>query len=343
MDFKSFYLQLFLLLTSLSLFHPISSRDLNHIHGPSQFLFPKYLLGSRKGHNIEGTHAIKTYLQHYGYLSKNYNIIDTNGVYNNAYDEQLECSVKKYQKFFKLNESGILDRETLSQMSQPRCSVPDIFESEDNETSITTSNLHIRSRYAFFPGRPKWSDSRNLTYSLIKNFPEKFEAAIVDAFMLWFLRSRFCFTYVSEGQKSDITISFEVGDHGDGHPFKGGVLAHAFSPEDGRLHFNGDKSFSSDLEEGKYHIRTVAAHELGHSLGLAHTNIEAAIMYPTLPSNFSKILSQDDVDGLWNFYGQSEDSTKQDVISTIENNMKKYSDNMSVRIIRDKQELAKTQ
>ncbi|KGN52411.1 hypothetical protein Csa_008387 [Cucumis sativus] len=305
MDFKSLHLQLFLLLlTFLLLFHPISSRDLNHIHGPSQFLFPKYLIGSRKGHNLEGTHTIKTYLQRYGYLSKSYNIIDTNGVYNNAYDEQLESSIKKYQKFFQLNQSGILDTETLRQMSQSRCSVPDFFESDDNETSMTTSNLHMGSRFKFFPGRPKWPDSKNysLTFSFINNFPGIFKGEVGDAFLAWYERSRFFFTEVPEGEESDIKISFEVGDHGDGHPFRVGVLAHAFTPTDGRLHFNGDEPFSSEVAEGKYHVRSVALHELGHSLGLAHTEILDAIMYPTLPPNFAKSINSDDVNGLWALY-----------------------------------------
>ncbi|CAK9308930.1 unnamed protein product [Citrullus colocynthis] len=265
-----------------------------------------YKRGSRKGHNIEGIHSVKTYLQRYGYLSKKYNTIDPNGANNNAFDDHLESSVKKYQKFFKLNESGILDVETLRQMSQPRCSVPDIFENDDNETSVRTSDLHLRSKYTFFPGKPKWPSSTkySLKYSFIKNFPEEFKVGVNEAFLAWYEQSRFRFSEVDKNVKADIKVSFEVGDHGDGYPFRkgSGVLAHAFGPGDGRFHFNADQSFSVQVRYDKYHVRTVALHELGHCLGLGHSNSEDAIMFPSIPPNFSKGLDMDDVNGLWELY-----------------------------------------
>lgn len=50
----------------------------------------------------------------------------------------------------------------------------------------------------------------------------------------------------------------------------------------------------------------VIAHELGHSLGLSHSNDPGALMYPTYsytdPNEF--LLPQDDIDGIQAIYGK---------------------------------------
>lgn len=50
----------------------------------------------------------------------------------------------------------------------------------------------------------------------------------------------------------------------------------------------------------------VLAHELGHSLGLSHSNDPGALMYPTYsytdPNEF--LLPQDDIDGIQAIYGK---------------------------------------
>ncbi len=47
-------------------------------------------------------------------------------------------------------------------------------------------------------------------------------------------------------------ISFSNGDHGDGYKFDGqsGVLAHAFFPKDGRIHFDEAEHYTEDSDEG---------------------------------------------------------------------------------------------
>lgn len=55
-----------------------------------------------------------------------------------------------------------------------------------------------------------------------------------------------------------------------------------------------------------YNLFIVLAHELGHSLGLSHSNDPGALMYPTYsytdPSEFR--LPQDDIDGIQAIYGK---------------------------------------
>lgn len=54
----------------------------------------------------------------------------------------------------------------------------------------------------------------------------------------------------------------------------------------------------------------VAAHELGHSLGLFHSNNKESLMYPVYRFSTSQAhfrLSQDDIEGIQSLYGEHEE------------------------------------
>jgi len=83
-----------------------------------------------------------------------------------------------------------------------------------------------------------------------------------------------------------VSIFFASGDHGDGYPFDGpyGVLAHTFYPAPpnpepiaGDMHFDADESW---MVGANMDIFSVALHELGHALGLGHSDNPADVMYP---------------------------------------------------------------
>ncbi|KAL7084556.1 hypothetical protein ACP275_14G230300 [Erythranthe tilingii] len=111
-------------------------------------------------------------------------------------------------------------------------------------------------------------------------------------------------THPTKTHYRDIKISFQVWDHKDGSPFdgRGGILAHAFAPSDGRLHFDGDEVWVDGVVPGKFDLQTIGLHELGHVLGLGHTTDGGAIMTPTLGSGFRKGLGQDDINGIKALY-----------------------------------------
>ncbi|XP_023544311.1 metalloendoproteinase 1-like [Cucurbita pepo subsp. pepo] len=297
MDLKSCLQVMFILVAAIAP-HAIMARHL-HTHKLSSSIFPQHLVGSGKGHNIEGIHNVRAFLQRYGYLSTN---VDTKG---NAFDDNLEFALKSYQKFFNLNVSGILDAETLELMSQPRCGVPDVFINETGGDGNGDRDHPIGLHYRFFnDSKPKWSASKyNLKYTFVRSFPEQYKSTVVQAMISWSLNSVFAF---SEGSTddTDVRISFEVGEHGDGHPFKkgSGVLAHAFAPEDGRLHFNEWHAWADGAYPDKYDVGSVALHELGHILGLGHSDIRDAVMWPSMRPNTKKELSSDDVSGISALY-----------------------------------------
>ncbi|XP_022133607.1 metalloendoproteinase 1-like [Momordica charantia] len=296
MAFKfSLQLQVLFLLLACIAPHVILARDLG-THKSYRRLFPQYLEGSRKGHNIQGIHDVKLYLQRYGYMSAN--SVQPN---DNAFDDALESGLKKYQQFFKLNVSGILERETLVLMSQPRCGCSDMFDAENHEVNKANTSSH----YTFFPRNRKWPANRHyLTYGFIHNFPTNFMTPVVRAFEDWDFNTLFSFTQAPHVQAANIVLSFERGYHGDRFPFDGrwGVLAHAFGPNDGRVHFDADENWVVGMVADGFDVQMVALHELGHVLGLKHSADSQAIMWPYMEPNTVKGLSGDDIEGIRALY-----------------------------------------
>ncbi|XP_011541136.1 neutrophil collagenase isoform X1 [Homo sapiens] len=202
--------------------------------------------------------------------------------------------LKEMQRFFGLNVTGKPNEETLDMMKKPRCGVPD------------------SGGFMLTPGNPKW-ERTNLTYRIRNYTPQLSEAeverAIKDAFELWSVASPLIFTRISQGE-ADINIAFYQRDHGDNSPFDGpnGILAHAFQPGQGiggDAHFDAEETWTNT--SANYNLFLVAAHEFGHSLGLAHSSDPGALMYPNYAfretSNYS--LPQDDIDGIQAIYGLS--------------------------------------
>lgn len=65
-----------------------------------------------------------------------------------------------------------------------------------------------------------------------------------------------------------------------------------------------------------YNLYRVAAHELGHSLGLSHSTDIGALMYPNYMYSGNVQLSQDDINGIQAIYGECIENYRQGAIKT---------------------------
>ncbi|XP_075404848.1 macrophage metalloelastase-like [Tenrec ecaudatus] len=186
----------------------------------------------------------------------------------NTTEQHMEKKLKEMQQFFGLKVTGRLDQPTLAQMRAPRCGMKDV-------------HYHNVLR-----GQPVWW--KNVITYRILNHPFYLEENDVHgvferALKVWSDETPLTFRKVDTGE-ADIMLSFARRGHGDVAPFDGrdGVLAHAFAPGFG---IGGDAHF--DEEEAWTHssvgtnLFLVAVHEIGHALGLDHSNNTNSIMFPT--------------------------------------------------------------
>ena len=81
------------------------------------------------------------------------------------------------------------------------------------------------------------------------------------------------------------------------------MLAHARYPQDGRVHFDEDETFTDSTAVGTS-LLYVAVHEFGHALGLGHSDVNDAIMAPDYSEGLAANLRQDDIAGIQAIYGK---------------------------------------
>ncbi|XP_072032725.1 stromelysin-1-like [Amphiura filiformis] len=217
----------------------------------------------------------------------------------------MEEAIEEMQDFLGLPVTGELDAETMAKIRGPRCGVADFIGPRKNSKLVRR-----RKRYAL--SGQKWS-KKSLKYS-IKNYtpdlPKSDVSRIMkNALQVWADKTPLTFTETSRGS-SDIDILFARNEHGDGYDFdgEGGTLAHAYFPGagiGGDAHFDDDEYFTHNSYRGT-NLLIVAAHELGHSLGLAHSSDENALMAPYYQGYQQGFrLSYDDVRGIQELYGRA--------------------------------------
>ncbi|XP_078381219.1 collagenase 3-like [Oculina patagonica] len=218
-------------------------------------------------------------------------------------------AIENFQKFFGLPVTGELDEDTLDEMKKPRCGVPDVDINDGGQ----------QKRYATLGKWYKTTLKYYLTYG--DDMSHDHQAKIIArAFKYWSdVAPRLQFAKTNDLGQADLRISFGKGTHhgvpGErqcAYPFDGPgkVLAHAYFPSDGRIHFDNEEYYtesgkSSGWWWGKKTSQSliyVAVHEIGHALGLKHSNVKGSVMWPTAKTGWPT-LHQDDINGIRSLYG----------------------------------------
>nr|XP_012418312.1 PREDICTED: matrix metalloproteinase-19 isoform X1 [Odobenus rosmarus divergens] len=249
------------------------------------FLFPMTVSGRALG--PAGKETAVDYLLQYGYLQKPLEGPD------DFRPEDIMEALRTFQEASELPVSGQLDDATRARMRQPRCGLEDPF----NQKTL---------KYLLL-GR--WR-KKHLTFRIL-NLPSTLpphtaRAALHQAFQYWSNVAPLTFQEVQAGW-ADIRLSF----HGRQSPYcsnsfdgPGKVLAHADIPELGSVHFDEDELWTEKTYRG-VNLRIIAAHELGHALGLGHSRYTQALMAPVYAGYRPHFkLHPDDVAGIQALYGK---------------------------------------
>jgi len=265
-------------------------------------------IGLAKGSSGDEVLRVQNYLMQYGYIQPpqgsilNAKIDKKKAIEPPAkgeFDEKMEMALKLFQQTNQLPITGDLNKETLHLMMQPRCGIPDIIEVPAELEEFTVSGT-------------KW-DKIDLTYSFQNLTSDSNEAqireAINKAFAAWSSVSPLTFTEVEEN--GDFKIRWGMGEHGDNYPFDGPsqTLAHCFFPKtgmDGQLCFDDAEFWTTDLHgtPGQFSIILTGIHEIGHGLGIRHSQFKNSIMYPYY-NNAIDNLRPDDIAAIQSIYGQN--------------------------------------
>ncbi len=217
-----------------------------------------------------------------------------------------QSAVRHLQEFYGLKPDGVVGPITKKLLETPRCGIADLS-SDPGETASSAP--------------PKVRDCRhsenNLSYAFLNGTNDLTgdqERRIVRrAFQTWDAVADLSFTEVDPSNSPDFRIAWHSDSHGDGFPFdgrggpEGNTLAHAFPPCRGRhagdLHFDEAETWTDNPSERGTFLLQVAIHEIGHLLGLFHSNDRSSVMYAYYSPDLIE-LSSEDIQRITGLYGR---------------------------------------
>jgi hypothetical protein len=243
--------------------------------------------GNFEGENLQVVH---NYLVRFGYLRKSQHL------HGNLSESTIDA-VRRFQLQHGLNPSGRLTIKTLRQITTHRCGMPDMR--SGRALSLMCIWQQNEVAYCFTNG----------TDDVPAN--EEYDA-VRRAFGTWQPFVPFSFRETPRVTEADITITWVTGNDSD-FQFKSGIVAHSDFPLGCSrvtknlplpLHFNNENyRWGIVGSKRSVDVETAALHEIGHLLGLDHSNIRGTVMFSELtPGLVRRSLTADDLERVQRLY-----------------------------------------
>jgi hypothetical protein len=180
----------------------------------------------------------------------------------------LKSAITNFQKNNNLKATGKLDQDTINFISKPRCANPDII------NGINTMRK-IANKPTF---KPWWRNEKkkSLTYAFYndKDILDSTKSLFQEAFNRWSKVTTLNFKLTKfTSHDLDIVIGF-VNVDGKGKSVGGTFISNKPNYNIGIIYL--DEKYS------KVNLESVVMHQIGHLLGLEHSHVEQAIMYPIM-------------------------------------------------------------
>lgn len=200
---------------------------------------------------------LQTYLKRFGWLKE-----EVDGVFGDV----TEAALKRFQKFMGLTDDGVAGPLTKGKILQTRM---DTVEDQEEDDDVPNYGRGEEVKYWVGP-EPGYLDRSTVLGELR------------GAFEAWEEVTGVAFAEVDEQEEADLSVTW--GNRSPDNLFQldgpGGALAHTTKEY---LQFDSSERWMCQGEAaapGRFYLFPVALHEVGHVLGLTHSNNPADVMAP---------------------------------------------------------------
>jgi len=239
-------------------------------------------------------------------------------------------AIKEFQLYNQITPAdGKLTKETRDLMAKDRCGNPDVYcDTPECQAEIAAAEegtvLSRKKRYIVKD--KKWQTPASDGGIILKYYFENMynpaaegktghdqmdEATVREqvenGLKTWTTQAKIHFVETDQEADADVKIRFGSGQHGESketRSFDGqyGVLAHMYYPRSGKMHFDEAENFTASHVGPGINLFFVSAHEMGHGLGIEHSDVRGSLMYAFYSGYKDDMLEQDDINAVTELY-----------------------------------------